>query len=236
MQRVLAAGIAALLGLGAVAFAQKSKDAVIVDPAAHQVVLENEHVRVIEAVVSPGAKSPMHSHPPGVFVSLETGRARMGLPDGKSAILNLKPAQVMWVDGSEHSWEMIGGQVHVFLVEVKSAAQGRVPTPVTPGPLDPVTVDPTHHHVLFENDHVRVFEGLASHGARSPRHSHQPFVLISLGKSRMRLTNADGTSGILDLNRGQVIWLPQAEHSWELLAGQAHVVAVEVKSARRATS
>jgi quercetin dioxygenase-like cupin family protein len=94
---------------------------------------------------------------------------------------------------------------------------------------DAVVVDPTHHKVILENDRVRVFEALASPGARSPMHTHPPFVLVSLGKARMRMTMANGEKVIFDLNPGQVLWMENAEHSWEVLAGQPHVIAVEVK-------
>jgi quercetin dioxygenase-like cupin family protein len=94
---------------------------------------------------------------------------------------------------------------------------------------DAVAVDPVHHHVILENDRVRVFEALASPGARSPMHTHPPFVLVSLGKARLRMTMANGEKVIFDLNPGQVLWMENAEHSWEVLAGQPHVIAVEVK-------
>jgi quercetin dioxygenase-like cupin family protein len=94
---------------------------------------------------------------------------------------------------------------------------------------DAVAVDPTHHHVILENDRVRVFEAFASPGAKSPMHTHPPFVLVSLGKARMRMTMANGEKVIFDLNPGQVLWMENAEHSWEVLAGQPHVIAVEVK-------
>lgn len=94
---------------------------------------------------------------------------------------------------------------------------------------DAVAVDPTHHHVVLENDRVRVFEALASPGARSPMHTHPPFVLVSMGKARLRMTMADGEKVIFDLNPGQVLWMENAQHSWELLSGQGHVFGVEVK-------
>lgn len=97
------------------------------------------------------------------------------------------------------------------------------------GARDAVAVDPTHHHVILENDRVRVFEVVANPGARSPMHTHPPLVLISMGKARLRMTTPDGESSIFDLNPGQVLWLENVEHSWELLAGQPHVFAVEIK-------
>lgn len=65
-------------------------------------------------------------------------------------------------------------------------------------------------------------------------HSHQPFVFVSLNTTRMSLTPRGGKSVIFDTYPGQVIWMENVEHSWEILAGDVHVIAVEVKSAQRA--
>lgn len=215
------------------ALAQSAPDAVAIDPTHHQVVLENDHVRVMQALASPGARSPMHSHPPFVFVSLNRARLRMTAPDGSSSIFDLHPAQVLWMENAAHSWELLSGQGEVIGVEVKAARQGKAPAPVVRAPNDPVTVDPAHHHVILENDHVRVFEVLASPGAKSPMHLHSPFLLISMGRARARLTLPDGNTAILDLLPGQALWLEDAAHSWEMLSGQLRVIGVEVKAAAR---
>lgn len=224
------------MGLGDSALAQKANDAVIVDPKVHNVVFENDHVRVFEARASYPAASPMHSHPPFVFIGLETGRAKMRMGDGSKTMFDVYPGQVIWAgEGMEHSWELMSGKVRVIAVEVKSAR-----TPAA-GPLaavtrradDAVAVDPDVHHVLLENDQVRVFDGRAAKGRKSPMHSHPPFVFVSLGTARMNLTLADGKSVIFDTYPGQVIWMDNAVHSWELLSGEAHVIAVEPKSAMR---
>lgn len=65
-------------------------------------------------------------------------------------------------------------------------------------------------------------------------HSHVPFVFVSLGTARLNLTLPDGKSMIFDTHPGQAIWMDNAEHAWEILSGEAHVIAVEVKSAQRA--
>ena len=237
MIRYWAIPLAFLLGPAVPASAQKAKDAVIVDPKVHNVLFENEHVRVFEARASIPTASPMHSHPPFVFIGLETARVKMGLPDGKKAMLDVYPGQVLWVgDGMEHSWELLSGNVRVIAVEVKSAlkpASGALPA-VTRKGNDAVAVDPDVHHVLLENDHVRVFDARAAKGRKSPMHSHPPFVFVSLGTARLGLTLPDGKNVILDTYPGQVIWMENAEHAWKLLSGQAHVIAVEVKSAQRA--
>ena len=105
----------------AVAWAQKAKDATIVDPDVHQVVFENDHVRVLEARAAHGYKSPMHSHPPLLIVSIGSARIKFTSPEGTKQILDLRPGMVLWLDGVEHSWELLAGEVHVVAVEVKSA-------------------------------------------------------------------------------------------------------------------
>jgi hypothetical protein len=110
------------VGLGlSTAGAQEVQDAVIADPDVHQVILENEHVRVISALASYGYKSPMHSHPPLLVVSLGTGRVRFTDPDGKKQILEVRPGTVFWINGTVHSWELLAGEVNVIAVEVKAA-------------------------------------------------------------------------------------------------------------------
>jgi quercetin dioxygenase-like cupin family protein len=229
MKRILGLGFVLLLAAAAAPSMAASGDAVGVDPVTHQVVLENEHVRVLEVMAAPGASAAMHAHPPMVAISLGTARLRMQAPDGASSILDLHPGQVLWLDPLEHAWELVAGDMHVIAVELKAPAPGAAQAM---HPRDPVTVDPVNHHVLFDNDRVRVFDVLATPGRSSPMHRHPPFVLVSLDAARLRMTLPDGSRPVFDLQPGQVLWLEDAEHAWELLAGRAHVVAVEVKSAR----
>jgi len=123
MKRVLTLILAFLLGGGVSALMQGSRDAVALDPAHHHVIMENPRVRVFEVLAAPGDKSPMHTHPPLVAVSLSKARLRMTTPDGKSSIFDINPAQVLWMENVEHSWELLAGQVHLVAVEVKGSAK-----------------------------------------------------------------------------------------------------------------
>lgn len=99
---------------------------------------------------------------------------------------------------------------------------------------DATIVDPEVHSVLMENDHVRVISALAAPGHVSPMHSHPPLVVISLGTAQVKYTNADGSQQIATFRPGTVIWSDGGVHSWELLAGEVNIIAVEVKSANSA--
>jgi hypothetical protein len=106
----------------AAAIARKAEDSTIVDPAVHQVVFENEHVRVINARAAHGWNSPMHSHPPMLVVVLGSGRQKVTWPDGSTQIVDLNPGTVVWQEHAfDHTWELLAGEVDVVLVEVKSA-------------------------------------------------------------------------------------------------------------------
>jgi hypothetical protein len=97
--------------------------ATIVDPDCHEILFENEHVRVIQARASRGWKNRMHSHDPMVVVNLGWGRQKVTWPDGTTSLVDLDPGAVVWQDNAfDHSWELLAGEVNVVLVEVKSAA------------------------------------------------------------------------------------------------------------------
>jgi hypothetical protein len=105
-----------------------------------------------------------------------------------------------------------------MLIRLSFAAAGILafaPVALAQSAPDAVAVDPTHHNVLFENDHVRVFRAMAGSGARSPMHSHPPFVFVGLGTTRLRLTPAGASPLIFDIHPEQVLWMDNAEHSWE---------------------
>ena len=122
MSKVLSLIVVATLCVSlAPAAAEEIQDATIAAPEAHSVVMENEHVRVISALASAGHKSPMHSHPPLVIISLGTARIKMTNSDGTGAIVNVRPGTVLWGDGAEHSWELLAGEINIIAVEVKSA-------------------------------------------------------------------------------------------------------------------
>jgi hypothetical protein len=68
-------------------------------------------------------------------------------------------------------------------------------------------------------------------------HSHPPMLVIGLGSGRQKVTSPDGKTQIVDLNPGMVVWRDDTfDHAWELLAGEVHVILVEVKSANTATA
>ena len=61
-----------------------------------------------------------------------------------------------------------------------------------PDDLDACIAAPASHHVLFENDAVRVLEVISEPGTREPRHTHRaPSVLIVDRPARIRYYTGD---------------------------------------------
>ena len=61
-------------------------DAVTVDPDVHKVIPKTNTFASSMREPRRGTKSPMHSHPPFVLVSLDSTRFRMTLLDGKTSL------------------------------------------------------------------------------------------------------------------------------------------------------
>jgi quercetin dioxygenase-like cupin family protein len=103
--------------MGAAALAQ---DPAVVAPKAIKVKFENERVRVLEDISTPGDKEPMHSHPANVVYVITGGKVRFTFPDGKTAVAEIKDGDTLYREAVTHAAENIGTTtVHLIIVELK---------------------------------------------------------------------------------------------------------------------
>jgi quercetin dioxygenase-like cupin family protein len=77
-----------------------AQDPVKAASSQYTLIAENEHVRVLRAILPPGVTTAMHAHPAHVGVTLSGGIVRMGLPDGKTADVETKADEVMPVQAA----------------------------------------------------------------------------------------------------------------------------------------
>jgi quercetin dioxygenase-like cupin family protein len=82
------------------------------------VMAEDAKVRVVRFAPNPGDKTPMHSHPAYVVYVVKGGRVKYTLPDGTTAISDLKTGQVLLKPPVTHSDEAIDS-VETIIVELK---------------------------------------------------------------------------------------------------------------------
>ena len=116
-----------LLVLSTVTAAQQPPehiDPALVSPDKYTVLLENEHVRVLEYQILPGEKEAWHTHPPKVGYILSGGKLRITKEDGDSFVVEEDSDDVAWMNAvGRHFGENIGTTpVRIVLVEIKSLA------------------------------------------------------------------------------------------------------------------
>ena len=114
----LLGGLTLALAIALRAEGRGSKDPTMLAPDMYKVLLDNEHVRVIDYRLKPGAKEPMHSHPTGVLVYYFTDAATRGnVENGEPSEKLNKASDVVWRDPVTHVAENIGdAEIHQLLV------------------------------------------------------------------------------------------------------------------------
>src|SRR5438046_8043820 len=100
-----------------------AQDPAVVNSKTIRVRFENDRLRVLEAILPPGIKEQVHSHPAYVIYVLEGGRYRNYAADGKITEGELKTGDVIYRDPLTHAAENIGDKpLHMILVELKREA------------------------------------------------------------------------------------------------------------------
>src|SRR5687768_3797287 len=95
-------------------------DPAVVNPTSITVRLANDSVRVMEAVLPPGFKEVMHTHPPYVMYILEGGKVRLHMADGRWRDSEFKAGDVFYSDRITHWAENTGtSTIRVLLVELR---------------------------------------------------------------------------------------------------------------------
>ena len=97
-----------------------AQDVAVVNPKTTKVTLDNNRVRVIEAVLQPGQKEQLHSHPASVVYVIAGGKARNHSADGSTKDIEYKPGDTFYREPLTHWAENIGTTtIRLVLVELK---------------------------------------------------------------------------------------------------------------------
>ena len=97
-----------------------SRDPVVTDGDKYRVVLENERVRVLEYRDSPGQRTSPHYHSDYVLCALSAFKRKLVLADGREAVREVRPGEVVWGRAQSHIGENVGStETHVLIVELK---------------------------------------------------------------------------------------------------------------------
>jgi quercetin dioxygenase-like cupin family protein len=97
-------------------------DVVKISPDVHQVLFENDVIRVLEVSVKPGAKVPMHTNPENVNYIVKPGTLRLIDANGSSVDLDLTERQVIPAPVGRHAVENVGAtEVRTICIELKKS-------------------------------------------------------------------------------------------------------------------
>ena len=101
--------------------------------------------------------------------------------------------------------------------------------------FDPVTTEPDHYRVLWENDRVRVLEYHDSPGDFTRPHSHPDSVMVTLAPFSRIISDGEREVPV-QLEAGQARWLDAQTHSGRNVGlTDTHSVFVELKEPRTGT-
>ncbi len=99
-------------------------DPVLVSPHQFEVLIENDHVRVVRYRLSPGENDAWHTHPAKVSVVVTGGTLLISTAEGESFEVMEETGSASWMTSlGEHFAKNVGDTpVQIILVEVKSAS------------------------------------------------------------------------------------------------------------------
>jgi quercetin dioxygenase-like cupin family protein len=168
-----------LLSLSITAVASIAQSAL--SPSVAKVEFENDQVRVLRATVGAHQKTQMHQHSSRAGITITENDLRVYLPDGTSATSKRGPHEIFWSEPVTHRVENLSDKpMENIEIEMKRANGAGVPVkPATVASnaagtaTDPVAVEQEpHHHVIFENQYVRVLEVVVDPGDTTLFHKH----------------------------------------------------------------
>ena len=95
-------------------------DPVKSSPNNYKVLMENDHVRVLEMNLKAGETDNTHSHPDETVYFVTGSKVKIHLPDGGAMEADIPDGHVMWHDAWTHTVENVGSSdIKAIVVENK---------------------------------------------------------------------------------------------------------------------
>ena len=206
-----------------------------------KVEFENEQIRVTRVRYAPHAKSPMHSHTGRIVVPVTDTHTRATTQGGASNEATRRAGDIYWGDSVTHQGEnLLDSPIEVIEIEVKRATSPSIPEAANTIDAwklkEPVPVEQEpHHHVVFQNQYVRVLDVLFPPGDPSLFHTHSnDNVSVALSGDKTKAQPWGGEwSAPAEVVPGQVGFRKAAGQPYTHRVGSAgtqpfHVIDVEI--------
>lgn len=83
-------------------------------------LLENDRVRVMRAILKPGSKAAMHSHPDHVVYVVKGGMTQFTSPSGKVDTMDLGTGKVVFMEAQTHEVTNVDKtEIEMIVIELK---------------------------------------------------------------------------------------------------------------------
>ena len=113
--------ILAAISVVGLSLSASAQDVAKVNPDTITVKIDNARTRVMEAVLEPGHKEAMHSHPSSIVYVVTGGTTRSHRPDGTTSETTWKAGDVVYRDPLTHWAENIGTTtIRLLVIELKT--------------------------------------------------------------------------------------------------------------------
>jgi quercetin dioxygenase-like cupin family protein len=178
------------------------QDPVVVRPHLISVAFENARIRVLRVRLGPHDRIETHSHPGLVVIPLTAGSRRILSLDGSHWDSFATVGDAQWRDSATHAEEnLIDTPSENIEIEFKnvsapaiSVAQAEIAS-ASPNSAEPVPVNrEPYHHVVLENQYVRVVDVNIPPGQTTLFHTHESdnfSVRISGGLTQAQMQGKD---------------------------------------------
>ena len=185
------------------------QDAVKVAGSQYKLIAENENVRLVEANLAPGAKTPMHSHPALMAVILQPSVTKWTMPDGNSrqSPPDLKRGSVVSMGAESHVSENAGKTaLQAVLIEFKKAA----PAAAKAGKAAPLA----NCKIVADSPQATAQLCTGAPGSTVARHTHtNSVVYVALTDTTAEITDGAGKKRPMEMKRNSASIAPPETHS-----------------------
>jgi len=185
--------------------------------------IDNQWVRVVRAKQAPHETLTLS---PYYLVCLTDARERITTKDGASREVSWKPGDVIRLAATGQAEESLSDQpFEGVLIYLKPGAPKSPPIA-----LDPVKLDPEHHIVVLEDDHVRAIRTILEPHLKSPEHEHPHYVVVYITELHTTMRLADGRTIDNPRRPGEIAWRDALKHVTENIGDHTAVeIQVELK-------
>jgi len=189
------------------------KEVVDTYPANTTVKIENDYIKVVEFILKPGDKLPLHKGDPRAIYSLSDYKLKWTEGD-KETEKEWTKGHAHWHNAIDHAAENIGDTDANFLVVTRKEMTLPQTGDYDIG-QDASQLDSDHANIIFENEHVRIIEVSLAPGESQPEHQGINRLIYSLKSYQVQFVSDKMGTMKTKMESGDAHWHTADKHAVE---------------------